>query len=58
MIYYHQLNSAYKAVVEIKTTSGFTWNDERGADITLESSNAWAAFAKVSTDSCAHGMSL
>lgn len=33
--------------MEIKRASGFTWDDERGADITLENEAAWASFVKV-----------
>jgi hypothetical protein len=47
-----QLKGSYNAVVEIKRASGFTWSDERGADIDLQHGDAWAKFAKVSCMLC------
>ncbi|KAG2359048.1 hypothetical protein BDR07DRAFT_1488708 [Suillus spraguei] len=40
------LKSAYSAVLKVKRASGFTWSDEHGAGITLESESAWVAFVK------------
>ncbi|KAG1864538.1 hypothetical protein C8R48DRAFT_798243 [Suillus tomentosus] len=40
------LKKAYRSVIEIKCTSGFTWSHEHGAGITDRKDDVWACFVK------------
>ncbi|KIK77490.1 hypothetical protein PAXRUDRAFT_114796, partial [Paxillus rubicundulus Ve08.2h10] len=40
------LKKSYNAVIDIKNTSGFTWNDQNGAGIALKNHDVWDGYAK------------
>ncbi|KAF9243584.1 hypothetical protein BU15DRAFT_72247 [Melanogaster broomeanus] len=41
-----KLKKLYKIVVDLKSASGFTWSEQGGAGITLESNSNWASYCK------------
>ena len=43
----NQLKATYKAVVELKNASGFTYSDRDGAGITTVTEEPWKRFVKV-----------
>ena len=43
----NQLKATYKAVVELKNASGFTYSDRNGAGITTVIEEPWKWFIKV-----------
>ncbi|KAG2068928.1 hypothetical protein BDR04DRAFT_1102554 [Suillus decipiens] len=45
---WNNLKKTYNAVKNIKTFSGFAWNDEHGVGVTPETSGTWDAHTKVS----------
>jgi len=47
----NQFKELYLIVCDIKAQSGFTWSDEKGADIGPESVSVWDAYVKVSSSS-------
>jgi hypothetical protein len=41
------MKKTYEIVMSIVNSSGFTYSEEKGADITAASQSAWAAFVEV-----------
>jgi len=44
-----QCKKKYAAIVEIKSQSGFSWDDDLGANIGPADAARWTAFSKVSS---------
>ena len=42
-----QIRKKYKAILDIKAQSGFSWDNELGAGIDSASEAVWAAYVKV-----------
>lgn len=43
----NQLKATYKAIVELKNASGFTYSDQDGAGIIAVTEESWKQFVKV-----------
>ncbi|KAF9232201.1 hypothetical protein BU15DRAFT_55257, partial [Melanogaster broomeanus] len=43
---YASLKKLYEIVIDLKSASGFTWSEQGGAGITLESNSSWASYCK------------
>jgi hypothetical protein len=44
-----QLKKSYNVVAVIKMISGYSWDQEKGANITIEQSCSWNDYVAVST---------